>query len=312
MRVIYLGTPQFAVPTLDAIVGAGHEVHMVVTQPDRPSGRGQSVSFSPVKECALRHELPVFQPERVRRNDAIEVLAALRPDIMVVVGYGQILPQALIDAAPLGIVNVHASLLPRLRGAAPIQWAIARGDRITGVTTMQIDAGLDTGDILLQADTAIGPEETSIELSERLSVMGAELLLRTLEGLADQSLEPQPQDDALATLAPLLRKEHGRIQWTRHAVAIHDQVRGLQPWPGAHTLFRGQPLRIWRSRPASMATDLAPGTLVIDRGLFVATGHGQMLELLEVQAEGRKRVSGEAFANGQRLTHNELLGFLIA
>lgn len=308
MRVIYLGTPQFAVPTLEAIVGAGHEVLTVVTQPDRPRGRGQSIAFSPVKECALAHQLPVFQPERIRRPEAVEVLAAQHADIMVVVGYGQILPQTLIDAAPLGIVNVHASLLPRLRGAAPVQWAIARGDRVTGVTTMQIDAGLDTGDILLQSETNIGPEETSVDVAERLSHLGAALLLRTLEALAARSIEPQPQDDALATLAPLLRKQDGMIQWAQPAQAIHDVVRGLQPWPGAHTTFRGQPLRLWRTRPAGVATDLAPGTLVIDSGLFAATGQGQLLELLEVQAEGRKRVSGADFAHGQHLSHNEQLG----
>ena len=308
MRVIYLGTPQFAVPTLEAILGAGHQVLTVVTQPDRPRGRGHNVSFSPVKECALGNHLPLLQPERIRRGDAVAQLAQLRADIMVVVGYGQLLPQALIDAAPLGIVNVHASLLPHLRGAAPIQWAIARGDRITGVTTMQVNAGLDTGDILLQADTEIGPEETAPELSERLSVMGAALLLDTLDGLSANTLEAQPQNNTLATLAPLIRKQDGQIAWSQPAQAIHDLVRGLQPWPGAHTVFRGRGMHVWRSRPASAATDLAPGTLVIDNGLFAATGHGQLLELLEVQAEGRKRVSGEAFANGQRLEHNELLG----
>jgi methionyl-tRNA formyltransferase len=308
VRVIFLGTPQFAVPTLEAIVGAGHHVLTVVTQPDRPRGRGHNVAFSPVKACALANSLPLWQPERIRRGDAVSVLADLNADVMVVVGYGQILPQALIDAAPLGIINVHASLLPHLRGAAPIQWAIARGDRVTGVTTMQLNAGLDTGDILLQAETEIRPEETAVELSERLSIMGAALLLSTLDGLTTGTVEAQPQDDALATHAPLLRKQDGLIQWSNTAQAIHDLVRGFQPWPGAHTVFRGRGLHVWRSRLAGISTDLAPGTLVIDSGLFAATGHGQLLELLEVQAEGRKRVSGQAFANGQHLAHNELLG----
>ncbi len=308
MRVIFLGTPQFAVPTLEAILGAGHHVLTVVTQPDRPRGRGQNVSFSPVKECALGNSLPLLQPERIRRGDAVTVLADLNADIMVVVGYGQILPQALIDAAPLGILNVHASLLPHLRGAAPIQWALARGDRVTGVTTMQLNAGLDTGDILLQAETEIRQDETAVELSERLSIMGAALLVSTLEALATGTLEAQPQDASLATHAPLLRKQDGLIQWSRTAQSIHDLVRGFQPWPGAHTGFRGHSLHVWRSRLAAASTDLPPGTLVIDKGLFAATGHGQLLELLEVQAEGRKRVSGQAFANGQHLAHNELLG----
>jgi methionyl-tRNA formyltransferase len=308
MRVVYLGTPEFAVPSLESLIEAGHEVLTVVTQPDRPKGRGQAVSMSPVKQCALRHGLPLFQPERVRRPEALAHLIGLPADIMVVVGYGQILPQSLIDSVALGIVNVHASLLPRLRGAAPIQWAIARGDRVTGVTTMQIDAGLDTGAILLAHDTPIDPEETAPQLSARLADMGAALLLLTLQGLENGTLEADPQEEALATHAPIIRKEDGRVDWKMPAQAIHDLVRGMQPWPGAHTKFRGQLLHIWRTRMTVTATDLTPGTLVVDKSLFVTTGGGHLLELLEVQAEGRKRMEGTAFANGQRLTSREVLG----
>ncbi|GAC1510593.1 MAG: methionyl-tRNA formyltransferase [Steroidobacteraceae bacterium] len=308
MRIVYLGTPQFAVPSLEALITAGHEVLTVVTQPDRPKGRGHAVAFSPVKECALRYGLPIFQPERIKRPEALAHLKALPADIMVVVGYGQILPQALIDSVALGIVNVHASLLPRLRGAAPIQWAIARGERITGVTTMRIDAGLDTGDMLLSADTAIKPEETSVELGERLSYMGAGLLVLTLAGLEDGSVQPEPQDNALATYAPIIRKEDGSIDWKRPAQSIHDLIRAMQPWPVAHTSFRGQSLRIWRSRVSSTATDLAPGTLVVDHGLFVAAGGGHLLEILELQAEGRKRLDSAAFLNGHQPAPHEMFG----
>ena len=308
MRVVYLGTPEFAVPSLEALLAARHEVLTVVTQPDRPKGRGQAVAMSPVKQCALLHGLPVFQPERIRRPEALAHLIGLPADIMVVVGYGQILPQALIDSVALGIVNVHASLLPRLRGAAPIQWAIARGDRVTGVTTMQIDAGLDTGGILLAHDTPIDPDETAPQLSERLAGMGAALLTLTLQGLENGTLEAESQEEALATHAPIIRKQDGQINWKLPAQAIHDLVRGMQPWPGAHTRFRGQLMHIWRTRMTPTATDLAPGTLVVDRSLFVTTGGGHLLELLEVQAEGRKRMAGVAFANGQRLATREVLG----
>jgi methionyl-tRNA formyltransferase len=245
--------------------------------------------------------LPVFQPERIRRPEAQARLAELNPDAMVVVGYGQIIPQSVIDIAPRGIVNVHASLLPKYRGAAPIQWAIVNGDTRTGVTTMQINAGLDTGDILLARETEIGPEETAVELGERLSVMGAELLIETLDGLSHNVIRPRKQDDSLSSLAPILKKEDGEIDWKQPAAAIHNRVRGLVPWPGAHTRFRGQFLHIWRAQMASQGTPATPGRVV-------ACGDGRMLELLEVQLEGRKRMSAEAFANGQRITNNDILG----
>ena len=313
MRAIFLGTPEFAVPTLERMIAAGHEIMEVVTQPDRPKGRKHELTPSPVKAAALRHGIPVFQPERIRRAEPVEHLRALAPDVMVIVGYGQIIPQTVIDIAPFGIVNVHASLLPELRGAAPIQWSVARGYARTGVTAMQIDAGLDTGGIVDTWETSIGPDETAPELSVRLAEAGADLLVRTLAALSAGTAQPQPQDNARATLAPILKKEDGLIRWQSSARQIHDLIRGFQPWPGAHTSFRGQSLHLWRSRLVSPdlypeRRSLPPGALIHEEGVFAVGGDGASLELLEVQLEGRKRMPAEVFANGHRLTQNELLG----
>jgi methionyl-tRNA formyltransferase len=312
MNLVFLGTPEFAVPTLDALVSAGHDILEVVTQPDRPKGRKQVLEPSPVKSAAIRHGLTVCQPERIRHADSISHLRQLAPEAMVVVGYGQIIPQSIIDIAPLGIINVHASLLPELRGAAPIQWSIARGHEKTGVTTMRIDAGLDTGDIALKWETPIEPDETAPELSPRLAAAGASLLLETLDGLAKGIVKPVPQDSTLATWAPILKKEDGRIDWTLPAQTIHNLIRGLQPWPGAFTMFRGQSLHLWRSRLAAVKCDLAPGALVQNGtvgagGVFAVAGDGGAVELVEVQLEGRKRMPATVFANGHRLTNIEQL-----
>jgi methionyl-tRNA formyltransferase len=323
MRMIFLGTPDFAVPTLNHLVAAGHTVLEVVTQPDRPKGRKQELIPSPVKAAAQRHAIPVWQPERIRRPESVEHLRALNPDVMVVVGYGQILPQSIIDIAPLGIINVHASLLPELRGAAPIQWSIARGYPRTGVTTMRIDAGLDTGDMLQRWETAIGANETALELSPRLAEAGADLLIKTLTALCNGEIQPEPQDNSLATYAPILKKEDGHIDWSNPAQQIHNLIRGFQPWPGAYTSFRGQSLHLWRSRLVAQQWNLTPGALVqaqsvrenascagIEnaRGVFAIAGDGAALELLEVQLEGRKKMSAEVFANGHRLTQTDRLG----
>jgi methionyl-tRNA formyltransferase len=308
MKIIFLGTPEFAVPTLDALVSAGHSVLEVVTQPDRPKGRHKLLAPSPVKLAAIRHGLTVWQPERIRHADSVVHLRALAPDVMVIVGYGQIIPQSIIDIAPLGMVNVHASLLPELRGAAPIQWSVARGYHKTGVTTMSIDAGLDTGPTVLKWETAIDPDETAPELSPRLASAGANLLLETLDGLVRGTVKPVPQDGSSATWAPILKKEDGRIDWTLPAKTIHNLIRGLQPWPGAHTTFRGQSLNLWRSRLVDQKWNLAPGALVEDRGVFAVGGDGAALEVLELQLEGRKRMPAEIFANGHRLTTIEQLG----
>ena len=308
MRLVFLGTPEFAAPTLEAVAAAGHRLLEVVTQPDRPSGRGQPLAASPVKQAALRLGLPVYQPERIKHLEAGAHLAELGPDAMVVVGYGQIIPQSVIDIPPLGILNVHASLLPKYRGAAPIQWAIARGEMRTGVTTMRIDAGLDTGDILLQRATEIDAEETALELGARLAAMGAELLVATLAALEKGSIVPVPQDSTQATYAPLLKKEDGRIDWRRPAAEIHNRVRGLLPWPGSYAGFHGQRLHLWKTRPGAGAAG-APGTLRAAKGrLWVACGGNSSLEVLEVQLEGRKRMPASAFLAGQHLSDNEVLG----
>jgi methionyl-tRNA formyltransferase len=309
MGIIFLCTPEFAVPTLDRILNAGHSVSLVVTQPDRPQGRKRELLPSPVKAAAMRHSIPLYQPEHIRHPEALAHLRKLSPHVMVVVGYGQIIPQSVIDLASLGVINVHASLLPELRGAAPIQWSIARGYKTTGVTTMRIDAGLDTGDILLRWDTPIGPDETAVELSARLAEAGADLLVYTLAGLCAGTIQPQPQDNSLATYAPILKKEDGRIDWNNPAQQIHDLIRGFQPWPGAHTSFRGQSLHLWRARLVAQKTiDLPPGALIQARGVFAVAGDGAVLELLEVQLEGRKKMPAEVFANGHRLTQTDLLG----
>jgi methionyl-tRNA formyltransferase len=309
MRLVFLGTPHFAVPTLERLVEASHQVLAVCTQPDRPKGRGHELTASPVKLAALRLGLPVCQPERINRPEVAQSLAKLQPESMVIVGYGQIIPQSIIDLAPQGITNVHASLLPKYRGAAPIQWAVARGETVTGVTTMRIDAGLDTGDILLQRATPIGPEETAVELGERLAVMGAELLTETLQQIEAGTIIPTKQDAAAATYAPILKKEDGRIRWNLPASEILNQVRGFVPWPGAWSRFHNQLLHIWKARGAETAGAGAPGSLhPRKRRLFVTCGQSTTLELLELQLEGRKRMPMGAFLNGQHLTESEFLG----
>ncbi len=313
MKLVFLGTPQFAVPTLEACLAAGHQVMAVYTQPDRPKGRGQTLAASPVKEAALLHGLEVRQPERIRAAGQMESLRDLDADAMVVVGYGQIIPQSIIDLPRYGILNVHASLLPRYRGAAPIQWAVANGETTTGVTIMRIDAGLDTGDMLLKAETAIGPEETSVELGARLAPLGAELLIQALAGLEAGTLTAEPQDATQATLAPILRKELAEVDWTLDASTIFNHARGFQPWPGCSTRFRDRTMQIVRCRPSDEPLVGDPGSVVARRKrLFVACGHVTTLELLEVQIEGRRRASAADFLNGQRISDNERLGVTTA
>ena len=304
MKLVFMGTPLFAVPSLERTVAAGHEVAAVFTQPDRPKGRGHKDAMPPVKEAALGLGLAVFQPERVRRPEVVEQLRGYAPDAMVVVGYGQIIPKAILDIPPQGIINVHASLLPKYRGAAPIQWAIARGETRTGVTTMRINEGLDTGDMLLKWETAIGPEENAVELGQRLAVAGAELLVRTLSELP--SIEPQRQDDSQATLAPILKKEDGKIDWRLSAREILNRIRGFEPWPGGYGFLRGQRLQIWKAAVGEQK--LAAGSLqVIDRKLYVGCGAGESIELREVQLEGKKRMPAAAFLNGFPLSIDEVL-----
>jgi len=303
MKLVFLGTPEFAVPSLEHVVGAGHEVAAVFTQPDRPKGRGRAIAMPPVKQSALKLGLNVSQPERVRRPEVVEQLRAIAPEAMVVVGYGQIIPQSILDLPPLGIINVHASLLPKYRGAAPVQWAIARGERTTGVTTMRIDAGLDTGGMLLKWETEIGEEETAIELGERLASAGAKLLTKTLAEL--RTIEAEAQDGSLSTLAPILKKEDGHIDWARPAREILNRVRGFQPWPGCYSFLRGQRLHIWKAAHADVsmpAGELSAST----RRLFAGSGDGS-IELLEVQLEGKKRMPADAFLNGNTIEAGDVL-----
>jgi methionyl-tRNA formyltransferase len=307
MRVVFLGTPEFAVPSLDALVTSGHSVLAVFTQPDRPKGRGQQLSESPVKQAASRLGLPVFQPERIRRPEGFEQLHSFQADLMVVVGYGQIIPQSIIDLPALGILNVHASLLPKYRGAAPIQWAIANGETTTGVTIMQIDAGLDTGDMLAKASTAIGAEETAPELSVRLAEMGARLLVDTVEEIRIGRAKREKQNGREATLAPILKKEDGRVDWSAPAHRIHDRRRGFTPWPGAYTTFRGQPLSLIRTE-LTEDRSLASGVAKVEgKKLLVGTGD-RALAITEVQPGGKKRMSAEAFINGYKPQSGERMG----
>jgi methionyl-tRNA formyltransferase len=308
MDLVFCGTPRFAVPTLEKLVEAGHRVKLVVTQPDRPKGRGMELSFSPVKECAVRLGLSVIQPEKIKSNEEFKVqLAGLKPEAIIVVGYGRIIPQWMLDFPPRGNINLHASLLPKYRGAAPIQWAIANGERITGVTTMRIDAGLDTGNILLQKEMAVMNEDTAETISPRLAVIGAELMVETLQGLQTGNIVARVQDDTQATLAPILKKEDGRMNFEKSAREIHDRLRGFQPWPGTFTTFRGKNLNIWSARVEEKG--IPPGELaVISSELLAGCAKGTALELLEVQPEGKKRMAVKDFMHGYRIQAGEKLG----
>ncbi len=299
----------FAVPCLEALLQASFDVQLVVSQPDRPKGRGLEMVPTPVKQVALQHGIPVVQPEKIKVNpDFRSQLESIQPDAIIVVAYGRIIPQWMIDLPPLGNINVHASLLPKYRGAAPIQWAIASGERVTGVTTMRIDAGLDTGDMLLKAELPISPDDTSVTLSPRLSALGAHLLVETLQRLEARKLEATPQDHSQASLAPILKKEDGLIDFTRTASDIHNRLRGFQPWPGAFTIFRDKQFAIHAARPANQS-NLAPGELAATGdSLLVGCGNHTALELLEVQPEGKKRMAARDFANGYRPQAGERLG----
>jgi methionyl-tRNA formyltransferase len=304
VKLVFMGTPAFAVPTLERIVAAGYHVIAVFTQPDRPKGRGQKKAMSPVKEAALRLGLPVYQPERVRRPEVVNQLREMAPEVIVVVGYGQIIPKAILDIPPQGIINVHASLLPKYRGAAPIQWAIARGEAHTGVTTMRINEGLDTGDMLLKWETEIGPEENAVELGDRVAIAGADLLVRTLADLPN--IKPEPQDDSQATYAPILKKEDGKIDWRLSPREILNRIRGFEPWPGGYGFLKGQRFQIWKA--AVGEPRLAPGVLrVVNRKLYAGCGKQESIELREVQLEGKKRMPAAAFLNGFTMTGDEVL-----
>lgn len=309
--MVFCGTPQFAVPSLQALVGESFPVELVVTQPDRPVGRGMTLSAPPVKKCALELGLPVTQPEKVKNNEEFRSqLQAIAPQAIIVVGYGRIIPQWMIDLPALGNINLHASLLPKYRGAAPIQWAIAKGETVTGVTTMRIDAGLDTGDILLQREVPISDDDTSMTLGPKLAEIGAGLLVETLIAFDRGAVLPVPQDDSQATLAPILKKEDGRVDFSRSAAEIWNRLRGFQPWPGAWTRFRGKTLNISAARPLPQGSDLLePGSLEVECDhLYVGCGDNTTLELIEVQPEGKRKMAARDFVNGHRPSPGERLG----
>ena len=301
MRVVFMGTPEFAVPSLKALLDAGYGVVGVFTQPDRPVGRGHKLAACPVKKLAVERGVPVYQFERLRNEEGLACLRALAPDIVVTAAFGQILSQALLDVPKMGTVNVHASLLPAYRGAAPINWCILNGETKTGVTTMLTDAGVDTGAMLLRRETDIGEVETAAELSVRLSQLGAELLIETLKGYIAGEIAPIPQDERLASRQPMLKKEMGLIDWTRSAKEIACQARGLDPWPSAYTDYLGGTLKIYRACPVEGEGD--PGTVLrssAKEGLFVACGEGA-LEVLEMQAPGGKRMNARAYLAGKKI-----------
>jgi len=309
MNLIFCGTPQFAVPTLQMLLQERFNIELVVCQPDEPSGRGYEVKAPPVKQLAAKAGIKVFQPAKLKDPATQEFLSKYSPDAIVVVAYGRIIPPWMIELPRLGCINLHGSLLPKYRGAGPIQWAIINGERVTGVTTMKIDPGMDTGDILLMREDPIREDDTTETLSARLSVMGADLMVETLRGLDRGEITPRAQDHSQASLAPMLKKEHGRLDWTMTAQQISWRVRGLRPWPGAFSSFRGKSVHIWAAAPlAGSGETHEPGTLLPEgRSLTVACGQGTRLEIRELQLEGRKRLSARDFLNGVHLQPGEKL-----
>lgn len=305
MRIVFMGTPDFAVPVLERILKDGHEVAGVFTQPDKPQGRGYKMTPPPVKELALQHNLPVYQPAKMRDGEALSILQQLAPELVVVVAYGKILPKELLEVPPMGCINVHASLLPKYRGAGPIQWSVINGEKETGVTTMYMAEGMDTGDMILKAATPIGEQETAGQLHDRLSVLGAECLSETLKQLAEGKAPRIPQDDSLCTYAPMLTKELGHLDFTKTAKELHSLIRGVSPWPGAYTFLGDKMLKVHSAKITEGSG--APGQLLDSKKLIVACGEGA-LELTEVQLAGAKRMPGEVFLMGRQLPMGTLLG----
>jgi methionyl-tRNA formyltransferase len=311
LRIVFCGTPAFAVPALrELILQRDFTIEGVVTQPDRPRGRGGEISISPVKEEAIAEEIPVYQPQKIRSEESYEYFRDIAPDVAVIIAYGQIIPARLIEIPRLGWVNLHGSLLPKYRGAAPIHWAVANGETHTGLTTMSIDVGLDTGPMLLKYETDIGPDENAPELYARLAEAGAPLVIETLRGLNSGVAARVPQDNTQATFAPPLKKENGRIDWSWPARKIYNRIRGFQPWPGAFTSFRGKQCAIWGKPAASDAAGAPPGTIRVEGGeAIVACGENSALRLEFAQLEGRKRITAREFANGARLAGGESFGW---
>ena len=306
MRVVFMGTPDFAVPSLQILLDHGYEVCAVYTQPDKPKGRGHKLQPPPVKELALQHQIPVFQPATLRKEEVQAEIRSWNPDVIVVVAYGKLLPKAVLDAPKLGCVNVHGSLLPQYRGAAPIQWTVLNGDKVAGVTTMFMAEGMDTGDMLLKAETPVGEEETSGQLFDRLKDLGADLLLETLQGLEAGTLTSVPQDEAQATRAPMLSKELSQVDWTKSAQQVHDLLRGLNPWPSAVSYLDGRKLKLHASRVREGSGE-AGKAFAQDGALWVYCGQGA-LELTEIQTENGKRMDGKSYLLGHPLQEGSHFG----
>ena len=309
MRIVFMGTPDFSVPTLEALVASEHEVVGVVTQPDKPKGRGKEIHMSPVKECALQHNIPVYQPVRARDEAFVDEMRALNPDVMVVIAFGQILPKSLLELPKYGCVNIHASLLPKYRGAAPIQWAVINGDEETGITTMMMDVEMDTGDILEKTVVKLDPEETGGSLFDRLSLLGGDLILSTLSKLEKGEITPVPQDHEKATYVKKISKSMGDIDWTMDAVSIERLVRGLNPWPSAFTRWNGKMLKIWEAKVIPDPDVKLPCGSVIsasDEGLKIQTGAG-VLCVTSLQLEGKKRMDTAAFLRGYQVAAGSMM-----
>lgn len=307
MKIVFMGTPDFAVPTLLRLLQDGHEVCGVFTQPDKPKGRSGALQPPPVKATAMEHDIPVYQPVSMKTEETLELLRQLAPELIIVVAYGKLLPKAVLDLPKYGCINVHASLLPKYRGAAPIQWSMVNGEAVTGVTTMFMDVGLDTGDMLQKAETPIAENETAEELHDRLSLMGAELCSETICALQQGTLTRTKQDDSLSCYAPMLTRALSPIDWTKNARQIHNQIRGLYPWPGAETVFAGKRLKI---HSAKLAEDRSgkPGEILSELPLIVACGDKTAIELTEIQYEGGKRMKTADFLRGHRMEVGTMLG----
>ncbi len=310
MKVIFMGTPDFSVGTLEALIGAGHEVVLAVTQPDKPKGRGGKWQYTPVKETAIKHQIPVFQPKKVRDLQCIEELKKYQADVIVVVAFGQILPKEILELTPYGCINVHASLLPKYRGAAPIQWAVINGEKVSGVTTMQMDEGLDTGDMLMKTEVVLDEKETGESLHDKLSAAGAELCVRTLKALEEGDIKPEAQGDSPTEYARMLDKSLGDIDWKQEAAAIERLIRGLNSWPSAYTEWEGKVMKLWAAEVLlNQETGEVPGTVVkVEKdGFCVQTGRG-LLKVLALQIPGKKRMEADAFLRGYQIKEGLILG----
>lgn len=310
MRIIFMGTPDFSVGTLEALVEAGHDVCLVVTQPDKPKGRGKEMQFTPVKEAAVKHGIPVFQPRRVREPECVEELRKYNADVCVVIAFGQILPKEILELTPYGCMNVHASLLPAYRGAAPIQWALISGEKVTGITTMQMDEGLDTGDMLLKVEVPITNEDTGETLHDKMAEAGAKLAVETLAQMEKGLLKPEKQGETTTPYAKMLKKEMGNIDWTKPADEIERLVRGMNSWPSAYTKWENKVMKIWRAAVEEKDTQAAAGTIVnVTKDDFsVQTGKG-LLVVKELQIPGKKRMDAGAFLRGYQIAEGTVLSF---